>query len=68
MSESERLARQQAQSVQGTGTYSGSALVDSASSDGGLASSGGLSGGAGGYTKVKSWENSSKWASGTQVH
>jgi hypothetical protein len=70
MSESERLAREQAQNVQGSGTYSGSALVDSASRDaslsGGLSGSGGVSGGSGGYTKVKSWENSSKWASGTQ--
>lgn len=71
MSESERLAREQAQNVQGSGTYSGSSLVDSASRDinlsGGVTGSGGLSGGAGGFTKVKSWENSSKWASGTQV-
>jgi len=72
MSESERLAREQSRNVQGSGTYHGSALVDSASRDislsGGLTGSGGLSGGEGaGYTKVKSWENSSKWASGTQV-
>lgn len=71
MSESERLAREQAQSVQGTGTYSGSALVESAAQDnnwaGGLSGSGGSSGGTGGYNRVKSWENSSKWSSGTQV-
>lgn len=70
MSESERLAREQAQNVQGSGTYSGSALVDSSSRDanlaGGVSGSGGLSG-SGGFTKVKAWENSSKWASGTQV-
>lgn len=73
MSESERLAREQSQNVQGTGTYHGSALVDSAAHDanlaGGVSGSGGLSGGNGNgaYTKTKSWENSSKWASGTQV-
>ncbi|KAJ6646958.1 hypothetical protein Bhyg_02175 [Pseudolycoriella hygida] len=70
MSESERLAREQARNVQSSGTYSGSALVGSSSQDinltGGASGSGGLSGGSGGYTKVKSWENSSKWASGTQ--
>lgn len=67
MSESERLAREQALNVQGSGTYSGSALVDSSSRDANLSGGSSGAGGAGGYSKVKSWENSSKWASGTQV-
>lgn len=70
MTQSERLAREQAQNVQGSGTYSGSALVDANSHDVNLSGSGSGSGGlsgSGGFSKVKSWENSSKWASGTQV-
>lgn len=82
MSEAERLAKLQAQSVQGSGTYSGSSLVDSElsaqhgnsaagiSNDNALQESSGAagSGGAGnGYVRTKSWENNSKWASGTQV-
>lgn len=81
MSESERLAKLQAQTVQGQGAYSGSSTVDSAfsqdssllSGTGGLGSGLGVgssqgTGSNGGFIRTKSWENNSKWASGTQVY
>lgn len=75
MSESERLARLQAHSVQGTGAYSGSSTVDSDFSGMtndlsiGTGNSAGLNGvGLGGaaFVRTKSWENNAKWASGTE--
>lgn len=73
MSESERLAKLQSQTVQGQGAYSGSSTVDSEFSHDnhlGLSGQSGLGnaqGAGGGFLRTKSWENNSKWASGTQV-
>lgn len=67
MSESERLARLQSQSV-GTGaTLSGSSTFEGdAYHDNLLGVNAGSLGG--GSTRSKSWESSSKWQSGTQVN
>lgn len=67
MTESERLAKMQSKSVHNSHQpLSGSSTVDarfgSASSGSGLNSLGGA-----GYQRTKSWETSSKWASGSQV-
>uniref|UniRef100_U5EPF6 Putative secreted mucin n=1 Tax=Corethrella appendiculata TaxID=1370023 RepID=U5EPF6_9DIPT len=71
MSESERLARAQSQSVQ-SGTVSGSSVVQnrySANDNSDVAlntvlSNSNTGAGAGGYQRTKSWASSSKWASG----
>lgn len=59
MSESERLARLQAQNIQSANGYKASSVVDL----GGAAVASPSSGG-----RTKSWEKSSKWSSQSEVN
>lgn len=69
MSESERLAKEQAQTTRDSTAASSVVEADFStganSLDSRLAS---LGGGNGRFTKAKSWESNSKWSSGTQVN